>query len=84
MQSFLTEDEWKSVREFEATLMENSHLTTIYQNEDNLNDVHGPVMRKELQDGLTRETMALTDVGDWSAHKIMTHSTRSEIVACVS
>ena len=50
VQSCLTEDEWKSVREFEATLMETSRLTTIYQNEDKLNGACGPLMRKALHD----------------------------------
>ena len=44
--SFLMEDEWKSVREFEATLKETSRLTSICQNEQKLNAAHGPVMRK--------------------------------------
>ena len=61
---FLTEDDWKSVREFEVMLRETSCLTKICQNEDKLNAAHGSVMRKALNDGLTRKIMTLTDVED--------------------
>ena len=78
MRPFLTEDYWKSVREFEATLKENFRLTTICQNEDKLNAACGLVTRKALHDTLTRKTMKLIDVEDWSAHKLIIHPTRSE------
>ena len=36
-------------------------------------------MRKVLHDSLTRKTMELIDVEDWSTHKLMSHPTRSEV-----
>ena len=37
-----------------------------------------PVIRKSLHDVLTKKTMTLITVEDWSAHKLMMHPTRSE------
>ena len=34
IEPFFTEDEWRSVNEFEAALRETSRLTTIFQNEE--------------------------------------------------
>ena len=78
---FLTEEDWKKVREFEGTLRETSRLTAICQNEDKLNGACGLVMRKALHDILSRDTMALIYVEQWSDHKEMTHPTRSEVNA---
>ena len=75
--SFLTEDEWKLIRLFEATLRETSRLTTICQNEDKLNTTCRPVMRKASHDGLNRKTMTLIDVEDWSIHNLMMRPMRS-------
>ena len=75
---FLTEAEWKTVRDFEGALRETSRLTTICQNEDKLNGVRGPGMRKALHDIFSRVTVTLTDAEEWSAHKEIVHPTRSE------
>ena len=65
------------IREFESMLRETSVLTTTCQNEGNLNCSSGPATRKALHGGLTRKTMTLMDVEDWTTHKIMAHPTRS-------
>ena len=57
MTEFLTEDDWRTVREFESILRETSRLTKICQNEEKLNRACGPVMRKYLRDSLSRATM---------------------------
>ena len=61
-------------------LRETSRLTKILQNEDKLNGVHGPVIRKALHDSLSRDAMTLIAVEEWSAHKEMIHPTRSEVL----
>ena len=63
---FITVNEWKIVRKFEGVLRETSRVTTIYQHEEKLNSAHGPAMRKELHDSLSRDTIALIDVEEWS------------------
>ena len=50
-------------------LRETSRLTTIFQNEDKFNGACGPEIRKVLHDSLSRDTMILIDVEEWSAHK---------------
>ena len=41
---FLTEDDWRTVSEFEAILRDTSRLTLVCQNEEKLNAAHGPVI----------------------------------------
>ena len=60
-------------------LRETSHMMKIFQNEENLNAACGPVMRKSLHDFLSRNTIALVDVEDWSANKEKIHPTRLEV-----
>ena len=49
---FLTEEDLRTVREFEGILRETSRLTKISQNEEKLNGACGPVMSKTLHDSL--------------------------------
>ena len=69
MEPFLLEDECNATNEDEGTLRETSRLTTMCQNEDKLNSARGPVMRKALQDSLSRDVVSLIDVDDWSSDK---------------
>ena len=66
MGPFLSEDEWKTDREFEGMLRKTSRFTTVCQSEDKLNAARGPAMRKALHSSSSRDTIALVDVEDWS------------------
>ena len=59
MPEFVTEEDWRTVREFEGNLHKKSRWTKVCQNEEKLNGVCGPVMRKYLCDILSRSTMLL-------------------------
>ena len=59
-------------------LRETSPLTTIFQNEEKLNGACGPAMIKPLHDSLSRDTMSLINVEQWSSDKDMIHLTRSK------
>ena len=62
LHNFPTEDEWRTVTEFEGMLRETSRLTEICQNENKLNGACGPVMRKSLHDRSHRDTMLLINI----------------------
>ena len=55
--------------DFEEILNDISKLTKKYQNEEKLNCVHGPVMRKVLDDGLSCETMKVMITNDLISNK---------------
>ena len=76
---FLTEEEWKTVRKFEAILRETFRLTAACQSEEKLNGAYGPVMRKYLHDNLSRGNMCVINTDLWSSSKEMIHPTRSEV-----
>ena len=59
-------------------LRETSRLTTVCQNEDKINSARGPVMREALCDRLSKDSVALTNVDQWSSNKKQMHLTRSE------
>ena len=79
MLQFLTEDEWKTVGEFEAIIRDTSRLTSVFQNEEKLNGARGPVMRKSLHDSLSRGTMRVFNADHWSSNKDMMHPTQSGV-----
>ena len=64
MEPFLSEEEWKTAREFEGTLRETSCLVTICQNEEKSNSACGSAMRKVLCDSSSRGTTSLAHVDD--------------------
>ena len=74
----LTETEWRTVGEFEVILRDTSRLTTVCQNEDQLNGSCGPVMRKCLHDSLSSTTMKAINYDSWSSYKDEMHPTRRE------
>ena len=76
---FLSEDDWRNVREFKGILRETSRLTKKFQNEEKLNGAHVLVMRKSLHDSLSRVTMELINTEQWSIDKDMMHPTRLEV-----
>ena len=77
MPQFHTEDDWKTVGECEAILRDASQLTLVFPNEEKLNGVHGPVMRKFLHDRFSR--IRLINTEQWSSGNEITHPTRSEV-----
>jgi len=76
LEPFLTDDECKATREFEGVLRETSRLTSVNQNEGKLNSACGRVMRKNLHDSSSRDSIALTTVDQWSLNEMQTHLTR--------
>ena len=79
MPPFFTDDDWRTVSEFEAILRYTSQLILVCQNEEKLNVSHGPVMQKSLHDSLLKETMELISTEQRSSDKHMTCPTRSEV-----
>ena len=59
-------------------LRETTRLTTVYLNEDKLNSVHGPTMRKNLHDSLSSDSIGLMHADQWSSNKMQTYPTRSD------
>ena len=76
MSQFLTEDEWKTVGEFEAILRDTLRVIFVIQKEEKLNEACEPVMHKFLHDSSFRETMRMINADKWSSNKDMMHSTR--------
>ena len=60
-------------------LREVSRSTTICQNEDKCNAARGLAVRKESHGSLSRGTIDLVDVEDWSINKEKIYPTRSEV-----
>ena len=79
VEPFLSEEEWKTTRDFKSVLRETSRLASICQNEEKLNSGHGPVMRKALHDILSRDTTSLIVIDDWNSNKERVHPNRSEV-----
>ena len=65
--------------EFEGVLRETTPLTTVCQNEDKLNSVQGPTMRKNLHDSSSSDSIGLTSADQWSSNEAQTHPTSSNV-----
>jgi len=62
--SFLTQEKWKSTGEIDAVTHNTSKLTKNYQNEEKLNDICRPVVRKRIYEGLSCGSMNFIDADD--------------------
>ena len=62
----MTEEQWKTAAELEATLHESSRQATIFQNENYMSDFYGPGMRKLLHDALSSGALIAIDADAWS------------------
>ena len=65
--------------EFEAIFCYASLLTDVCQNEEKLNGIHGPVMKKSLYDNLSRTIMRAINTIQWNSNKYVTCPTRSKV-----
>ena len=63
---FLIKEEWKAAAEIKAVLYNTSRLTKNCRNEEKLNAVHRPVMRKTTLDALSSGSLEVIDVDTWS------------------
>ena len=66
----------ENVAKIEAVIHRTSRLTTICQNENNLNASNGPVVRNTIQDGLSRVSLKVIDAHTWSKNKSLMYPSK--------
>ena len=64
---FLTEEDWQFCREVEAVLVILTDVSTLAQNESNLNPAFGPIMKKVMHKRLKSNLVDMIDVDQWGA-----------------